>query len=364
MARIPDHILDEIRLRLPVSEVVGRVVRLTKAGREFKGLSPFNKERTPSFFVNDNKMMWFDFSSNRNGTIFDFVMTTEGLTFPEAVEKLARWAGVQLPKDVNVRKRSPEEQRSWEEEEAARAAHWEKERKRRQLEDELDEAEKLDRAAHIIKNALPLKGTQGAAYFEDRGIPEPPEGWPDIFGFVPALYHDLEDRKFPAVTARVDDCVGEICAVWRIYLHPKLPKKAPIENAKLGLGNASGGAVRLGGVAEHIGTCEGVETGWGAWYLIGRRHPVWPTLSTAGMMNFEPPIGVARCDQFPDGDYAKRNKETGELLPDPTPAGRKAALAQRRRMDELGIGGVINPEPPPPNDYLDLWNEAKKYVET
>src|SRR6266511_3720497 len=96
--RFPPQFLDELRTRLPVSEVVGRRVRLKKAGREWKGLSPFNKEKTPSFFVNDQKMAWFDFSSGKNGSIFDFVMMTEGLTFPEAVERLAAQAGIPLPK--------------------------------------------------------------------------------------------------------------------------------------------------------------------------------------------------------------------------------------------------------------------------
>src|SRR5262249_46851634 len=81
--RYPPQFLDELRARLPVSEVVGRRVKLRKAGREWKGLSPFNKEKTPSFFVNDQKMAWFDFSSGKNGSIFDFVMLTEGLSFPE-----------------------------------------------------------------------------------------------------------------------------------------------------------------------------------------------------------------------------------------------------------------------------------------
>src|SRR5215813_6818477 len=87
--RFPPQFLDELRARLPVSEVVGRRVKLKKSGREWKGLSPFNKEKTPSFFVNDQKMAWFDFSSGKNGSIFDFVMMTEGLTFPEAVERPA-----------------------------------------------------------------------------------------------------------------------------------------------------------------------------------------------------------------------------------------------------------------------------------
>lgn len=96
--RFTPQFLDELKARLPVSEVVGRRVKLQRSGRELKGLSPFNKEKTPSFFVNDQKEAWFDFSSGKNGSIFDFVMLTEGVTFPEAVERLAQMAGVALPK--------------------------------------------------------------------------------------------------------------------------------------------------------------------------------------------------------------------------------------------------------------------------
>jgi DNA primase len=96
--RFTPQFLDELKARLPVSEVVGRRVKLMRSGREFKGLSPFNKEKTPSFFVNDQKQAWFDFSSGKNGSIFDFVMESEGVTFPEAVERLAQMAGLALPK--------------------------------------------------------------------------------------------------------------------------------------------------------------------------------------------------------------------------------------------------------------------------
>jgi DNA primase len=98
--RFSPQFLDELKARLPVSEVVSKRVKLIRAGREFKGLSPFNKEKTPSFFVNDQKQAWFDFSSGKNGSIFDFVMQSEGVTFPEAVERLAAMAGVPLPKQT------------------------------------------------------------------------------------------------------------------------------------------------------------------------------------------------------------------------------------------------------------------------
>jgi DNA primase len=96
--RFTPQFLDELRARLPVSEVVGRRVKLRKQGREFIGLSPFNREKSPSFTVNDQKGFFHDFSSGKHGDIFGFVMETEGVAFPEAVERLAQMAGLPLPK--------------------------------------------------------------------------------------------------------------------------------------------------------------------------------------------------------------------------------------------------------------------------
>jgi len=96
--RFNPNFLDEIRARLPVSQVVGRKVALKKAGREYRGLSPFKTEKSPSFFVNDQKGFYHCFASGEHGDIFTFLMKTEGLEFPEAVERLAQEAGVPMPK--------------------------------------------------------------------------------------------------------------------------------------------------------------------------------------------------------------------------------------------------------------------------
>jgi DNA primase len=96
--KYPPHLLDEIRARLPVSAVVGKRVKLKKQGREWRGLSPFNAEKTPSFYVNDQKGFYHCFSSGKHGDIFRFLMETEGVSFPEAVERCAGEAGVTLPK--------------------------------------------------------------------------------------------------------------------------------------------------------------------------------------------------------------------------------------------------------------------------
>lgn len=96
--RFTPSFLDEIKARLQVSDVVGRRVKLKKAGREWKGLSPFQQEKSPSFTVNDQKQFYHDFSTGKHGNIFDFVMETEGVSFPEAVERLASLAGLPVPR--------------------------------------------------------------------------------------------------------------------------------------------------------------------------------------------------------------------------------------------------------------------------
>ena len=87
---------EEIRARLAVEDVVGQYIELKRAGRNFKGHSPWGTDRTPSFMVSPDKGIWHDFSSNRGGDIFTFVMEMEGCTFREALEKLAKQAGVEL----------------------------------------------------------------------------------------------------------------------------------------------------------------------------------------------------------------------------------------------------------------------------
>ncbi len=108
-------------------------------------MSPFNKEKSPSFFVNDQKAMWFDFSSGKNGNIFDFVMQTEGVSFPEAVERLAAQAGVPLP--VMTREAQEHEEH------------------RKTLHDVVELAAKFFEA-----NLASRAGARGRGYLADRGI--------------------------------------------------------------------------------------------------------------------------------------------------------------------------------------------------
>ena len=93
-----DAAKEEIRERLAIEDVIGQYIDLKRAGRNFKGHSPWGTDRTPSFMVSPEKGIWHDFSSNKGGDIFTFVMEMEGITFREAMEKLAQQAGVELKK--------------------------------------------------------------------------------------------------------------------------------------------------------------------------------------------------------------------------------------------------------------------------
>ena len=108
--------MEELKSRVRVSDVVGRHVKLRRQGREFAGLSPFTNEKTPSFFVNDQKGFYHCFSSGEHGDAISFLMKVQGLSFPEAVEQLAGLAGMELPKSdprAEERARARKESISW-----------------------------------------------------------------------------------------------------------------------------------------------------------------------------------------------------------------------------------------------------------
>lgn len=143
--RFTPHLLDEIRARLPVSQVVGRKVALKKKGREWVGLSPFKTEKTPSFTVNDQKGFYHCFATGEHGDIFTFLIKMDGLSFPEAVERLAEEAGVALPKpEARDEAREDERQRHY---------------------------RLLEASAAFFETQLNGKaGTQARGYLERRGV--------------------------------------------------------------------------------------------------------------------------------------------------------------------------------------------------
>lgn len=105
--RFPEEFLNELKSRVRLSDVIGKKVQLKKRGKDWVGLSPFSAEKTPSFYVHDDRGFYKCFSTQKSGDAITFLMETERLTFAESVEKLARDYGLELPKA------SPEEARQY-----------------------------------------------------------------------------------------------------------------------------------------------------------------------------------------------------------------------------------------------------------
>ncbi len=97
--RIPDAFIQDLLTRTDIVEIIGARVELKRVGKEFKGLSPFTNEKSPSFYVSPAKQMFFCFSSGKNGTVISFLMEYDRLSFVEAVEELAQRAGLEVPRE-------------------------------------------------------------------------------------------------------------------------------------------------------------------------------------------------------------------------------------------------------------------------
>lgn len=264
----------------------------------------------------------------------------------------------------NARPETPEEARQREELADNRAAKREADERQAQQE----EAERQRSATNIWGDCVSLAGSLGEAYLVvTRGIPMPPGGWYDCIRFHPALriYPDeipsATNPAFPCLVFRVDDIFGDMIAIWRIYLDTARPVKAPIREAKMGFGPAAGGAIRLGGVASHIGASEGVETGLSAGALIKYRYPVWAMMSTSGLIGFEVPMEVDWITGFPDGD--KPWKKSGDDIVLAEPAGREAMRKLGERVRAIEKRFDSQPEPRIRKDYNDVWIARKRLEE-
>jgi DNA primase len=178
---IPPAFLDEIRARVPLSEIVGRRLRLQRAGREWKAPCPFHAEKTPSFTINDDKSFFHCFGCGAHGDAVGFLMRHDGLAFPEAVEQLAGLAGLEMPRP------EPEEQRSYD---------------RRKL---LGNA--LEAAARWFESQLRAPvGRDALAYLKGRGLDDTTTIAEFRLGFAPAA----SDAVRAALTAQGhDDAVLE-----------------------------------------------------------------------------------------------------------------------------------------------------------
>lgn len=349
--RLSDDFLADLRDRITISDVIGSRVtwdnKKTKRARgDWWACCPLHGENSASFHCEDKKGRYHCFGCGASGDHFRFFMELDGVSFRRAVELVADLAGVSLP---TQREETPQER--------AERDRRQKDREQRKSDQERraerDAERKADTVKDIWSEGKPIAGTLAEAYLLRRGIPK--MDWPPSLRFHAAL--SINGRTHAALICGVQDRTRKLVALWRIpfnadgsNVHGDDGKKL-----KLGLGPAAGGAVRLGPAAEEIDTCEGLETGFGVGCLNAWRRPVWPLLSTSGMITFEPPSGIKRIHNWSDGDR-HRFTPKGEMR---GPPGREAAEKLKVNMARLGIE-VINHEPPEGSDWLDVWNSMRE----
>lgn len=260
--RYTDYELEQVRERNPLSQVLPRFgIQLKKAGREWRGLSPFGAEKTPSFYVNDEKGFYHCFSTGNHGDVIDAAMHFKGMEFVDAVE----WLG-------GVKEVTPEERVRIE---RKKAEQTEAERRKRE-----QQTTYCDR---VWGEAQRIEGTHAAAYLTARGL-QPDPAWTFDLRFVPSLGYkgftdpDADDDvalgKFPAMVAAIRDVNLDIIGLHRTYLDPDQPTRLkppgdPKRNAaKKVLGEQTGGLIWLSRPTCRLAIGEGIET-TRSWLLLG-----------------------------------------------------------------------------------------------
>lgn len=311
MPRFDESFLADVRARVPISSLIGQRVtwdrKKTRTNRgDYWACCPFHGEKGASFHCEDKKGRYHCFGCGASGDHFRFLREMDGCSFMRAVEIVADMAGLRLPN-------SPGETEAEKAERAKRAkARALGEAKRREQE-ERDKARRVKGVKEIWQETKPFAGSLADTYLEWRypGLSKHVD--PDVVRFHPGIEHRDVPGLHPALIARVQDVDGKGVGIWRIYLAADgrgklaVPKES---SAKLGLGPTAGAAVRMNGIAPQIGICEGIESGLAAREL-GIGYPIWPCLSTSGIVGFKIPEGVDRIVVYadPDGDKIKTRQD-------------------------------------------------------
>ena len=226
--------IDALRATVALSEVVGRRVKLKRAGRELVGLCPFHNERSASFGVNDDKGRYHCFGCGASGDVVDFVQATEGLPFLEAT----KWLGAEVWPAVDPVAR-----------EAAVKA------------DSAERLAKIADAKAIWAAAIPAPSTPAEFYLRSRGITA---AAPRSIRYAATwAWKDYQTGEtspmIPALIGAVQAPGGAVTGIQRIFLEPDGQGKAAMPAPKRSLGHLVGGALRLGPPARELLICEGPE---------------------------------------------------------------------------------------------------------
>ncbi len=338
MKKFTNPQIQTLKDRNSISTVVGAFVtwdrKKTKPSKqEFWACCPFHSEKSPSFKCDDHRQTFKCFGCGASGDVIEFLQQVKGYTFQEAVQSL----GGELEVSEEDKRAYRQRQRDAEE----------KDRRSKVFREEL--------AMDLWKSSVPANATLAETYFKNRV-----KGWDGFHSeqirFHPQAYY-TKNLKLPCVVCLVTGPDGNPVGVWRIFLNKDGTnyRDETGKKVKKGLGPCmeTGGAIRLFPATDTVGTCEGVETGYGAWNLNWREIPIWPTMATSGMVNFQPPFGVERVLIFPDPDQWQ--VKNGVWQP---PPGKKAADTLLEKMRAQHVTCAIDPQPDDGLDHLEQWNLA------
>ena len=365
-----DEQLAELRAKHGLAAVIGKVVALTRRGKEWVGLCPFHVEQTPSFTINEAKGFFHCFGCGEHGDVIGFVMAYEVCDFRAAV---ARLAGDTVPPGRPARATPTD-------------------RPDRGRGDAM--AAKRARAEAIWLHAAPLtEGDPVVRYLAGRALrpPPPPCDRPRPLRFARALQwfgpfgaNDIRAKHRrhtgPAMVARIDDGLGRLIAVHCTWLEPDGPRRyrklrtalggptagglqPSVPKAKLVMGSYRGGAIRLfdypaeGMDNTALGLSEGVETALSVAALYD--VPCWSGISATNLRNVALPFGVAWARLFADLD---RTVAPSKHNPAGYPKGvgyAEALKAARAFQLERRRATVALPSLPAPADFNDLWRRVE-----
>jgi DNA primase len=352
---IPDDKIEEVRSRADIASLIGEYVTLKKAGRNYLGLCPFHREKTPSFTVSPDKQMFYCFGCSEGGNVFSFLMKLNRLTFPEAVRHLAKKVGVVIPERTMSRE----------------------ERERYSLAEQIRRVNEL--AAGFFMNALQSPaGEDARGYLRKRGIGEPairtfrlgfsPEGWNHLQGYLdkkgisPALAQQAGllvertgkarghyDRFRGRVMIPIEDVDGRVIAFGGRVMGPGEPKymNSP-ESGVYTKGNTLYGLARTREAIREKGFAIMVE---GYFDLIA----LW----NSGITNVVAMLGTALTRA--QVDLIRRYTTRVVAVFDPDEAGRKALA----RSLELFLAGnvharaVILPDGQDPDEFVRVNGREK-----
>lgn len=327
-----------------LEQALAHGAQLKRSGGEYIGPCPVDGG-TDCFAINTKKNVFICRAGGVGGDVIALVGHLENMPFLVACEAINQCPPPGRGSSLESRRDAYRDPKRQAQAAARRESQQEAERNNRR------------RAGEIWRASGLISGTVAEVYLNHRGIPTPPEGWPECFRFHPSLAYPRAG-KHPALICRADNASGVPVAIWREYLAADGRGKAKVDKPKLGLGGVAGAAVRIGGCSGHIGVAEGVLSALGAWFLTGRKFPVWSCLSTSGMTGFNVPAGVERLTIFPDGDRGIRKR--GDQFEPSEPPGRAAARKLQERLHSQSIPCVIAAEPSPGRDYLDLFVQSQK----